>query len=369
MDDVSNASPKPLSKRLLPLLIIAGVLVNTIFLISLRERWMIGLNDYMGFYSSGKLAFTGKLYDFEEHWRIQRAATANYGTAWIFVRFPYYAILLWPFAQLPYLWAWAAFTLASLGSVWTFLTLWPGLNRREALALALACLPLCHSFLNGQDVAFLLLWLTLGIYLLTKEMPFSAGLMLSLVAAKPHLFLFLPLVLAYRRQWRVLAGLATGAAGLFVLSILVAGPEWIQSFVKAISTPVLHDWHQMPNLELYTGPQVPAKYFYALGIPIFSALLYLARNQPLPLLIALSIVPAILLAPHVYLADCALLLPLGLMLLNQKPLAAYILLSPMYIALPYNPPAAYIVPVLILIAWLISLQPSRPFSAPTSSPA
>ncbi|MBK7896062.1 MAG: DUF2029 domain-containing protein [Anaerolineaceae bacterium] len=72
--------------------------------------------------------------------------------------------------------------------------------------------------------------LALFLWLVRRERPFLAGIVLSFVIIKPNAFvLFVPafgLWLLWRRRWRVVAGAAAGGLTMFVISWLVL-PGWL----------------------------------------------------------------------------------------------------------------------------------------------
>lgn len=336
--------------------ILFGVLANLIFAVVLFPRWSVGLNDYMAHYASGKLAFSGHLYSAESHFAAQREATGGgYGEAWLFVRLPYFAAFLWPFAQLPYPWAWGAFSIASIAALVGFVRWWPVEDKRLLGMLTLVSLPVFHGLLNGQDVAFLMLWLAAGAALSQGGRGFAAGLVWSLLAAKPHLFLFLPVALIVKRRWPEMKGAITGGAILAALSFTVGGPGWIAEFRAAVAKPAIHVWSQMPNLELFNSGS-GAIWFYAVGAPLVCWMMWRARARLSTMgMVAASNAAGILLASHVFLDDCALLLPLGMTLLVECKQAwqrwlGVLILSPIYFLLPFEPPVAYVVPLAILAA-------------------
>ena len=338
--------------------IIFGVLANLIFAIVLFPRWSVGLNDYMAHYASGKLAFSGQLYSSESHFAAQRAATGGgYGEAWLFVRLPYFAGFLWPFSQLPYAWAWGVFTTASIAAMVGFVRWWPVEDKRFLGTVTLISLPVFHGVLNGQDVAFLMLWLAVGAALSRSGRGFAAGLVWSLLAAKPHLFLFLPIALIAKRRWPEMRGAVAGGAILLALSFVVGGAGWIPEFRAAVAKPAIHVWSQMPNLELFNSGR-GAIWFYVAGAPVACWVLFKLRTRISTIgMVAASNAAGILLAPHVFLDDCALLVPLGVTLLLEcqeewRRWLGVLVLSPIYFLLPFEPPLAYSVPLMIVAALL-----------------
>jgi hypothetical protein len=177
------------------------------------------------------------------------------------------------------------------------------------------------NFANAQDVAYLLLWLALAAWLADRDREFGAGLVLSLCAAKPHLFLFLPVVIVARRMWKVGAGLAAGSAILLAVSFLAAGTGWPAEFLKAIRDPVVHPGIAKVSLVGFAGGILPGA---ALGI--FAGLLILclgtivyriAQRHSFAMALAVGAAAGPVVAFHVYIQDYLLALPLILILAGK----------------------------------------------------
>jgi hypothetical protein len=363
-------------RQLFIILLLLGVLFHGIFYYVLHQRFHAGLNDFMAFYSSGKLAFTGKLYDFEAIWEAQKAATnGDYGPDLVFVRLPFYAALLWPFAQLPYLVSWWTFFSTCVAALWAGTRLLPAPEPARLKWGWLICsLPAGASLLNGQDVAFTFLALIAGAALYAKKQHFAAGLLWSLLAIKPHLFVFLPVILLLRRNWSVILGGVTGGAGLLAMSFLLSGPDWPQKLMTVLQQPALHAWQIMPNIYVFGGDalQQSPTMLKLCGV-LTGAVLILALWQWekrvggwLPLF---AIPPAsILITTHVYVSDCVLIFPFAMWLLHeaqsklQRLLAFALLVPPIYVGLLMGPPVAFLAPAVLLAALLSFPLSGRPSS-------
>jgi hypothetical protein len=120
----------------------------------------------------------------------------------VYTRPPFYAALLRPLAALAYHVAYAAFSIATLGSILWFVI---GFSK-ECPSLpffAAISIPLLTALCNGQDTPLLLAILGGSILLTRRKMEFLAGLVLSLCAIKFHLFLFPPILLLVKKRWRM----------------------------------------------------------------------------------------------------------------------------------------------------------------------
>jgi len=73
------------------------------------------------------------------------------------------------------------------GGVAAFAILWPHVSPAGKWMVCCWSLPAWVSVFNGQDVALLLLWAALAVWLLRRGKEATAGAVLALCAAKYHL--------------------------------------------------------------------------------------------------------------------------------------------------------------------------------------
>ena len=141
-----------------------------------------------------------------------------------YIRPPYYVMMFWPLGGLPYRAAYAGFVLMNLAALLLFLRIW-----RFEIAAILACalfLPLEFSFGLGQDSPIMMAIVAGAAQLIQRRRDFAGGALLALFTVKPHLFVFLPVVLIAQRKYRALAGLAVGGAALYLLAAAFVGIDW-----------------------------------------------------------------------------------------------------------------------------------------------
>ena len=278
-----------------------------------RALILRGWNDFPGLYTAGNLAGTPDLYHKAAFLSRQAAVVGAYDESIQFSRLPYFALVFAPLAHLPYPVAYWLWQLAGVGALVAFSFLWP--NGSKVLPI-LCLLPVtAASFANGQDVPFLLLWIALAFWLSKKQHPFAAGLALSLGMAKPHLFLFLPIALVAKREWKMLAGAATGAASLIAISFLASGPAWPTQLLTVWSDPALHPQITHTSLVAAIGSAIPQNaprfpLYAALLIAIAAGIWFLSRRLSLDLAISSAIAASALTALHVYIQDYTVCLPL-----------------------------------------------------------
>jgi len=318
-----NAHPSDSAGRGKALYVIAGLAGLIALTMSFAPVWdnvRQGLNDFPAFYVAPRMLATGDLYHPAAFLAKEKEVVGRTNKSIVFIRFPYVAVLLAPLSRLPFSVAYAVWQALSLAALGVFAWLWPA---RRPIACVICCWypPVAANFSNAQDVAFLLLWLALAVWLADRDREFGAGLVLSLCAAKPHLFLFLPVVIIGRRMWKVSAGLAAGSAILLAVSFLAAGTGWPAEFLQAIRDPVVHPGIGKVSLVGFAGGIVQGP---ALGILVGVLILFLgtivyriARRRSFAMALAVGVAAGPVVAFHVYIQDYLLALPLVLILAGK----------------------------------------------------
>jgi len=357
------AAVLPLSRRvrlgLLLAAVLTGISFNCVPYFRTVDAVLHGRNDFAPLYASARLVSTPYLYDAAANLRVREEFANERSPARQFIRLPYWAAFLWPLGQMNYLASYWTFQMLSLGSLIVSVLLWPG-NRIQMLLACAWSAPVAAVLAEGQDVLFLVLWVTL-VLRWASRWPFAAGLLLALCASKFHLFLALPLLLAARREWRIAAGLGLGGALLALVSFGVAGARWPAQFFEAIASPVVSPGPQvMPNLHnLLAG--LPGSAVWELIFALACAVMVwvVARRTNWQIGFAAVLVAGLLTSVHAYLADCALLIPAALLFtgtgIGWLRVSTLILLSPIpYVFLILGPgkilPAALLC-LLAAVAW------------------
>ncbi len=277
-----------------------------------------GWNDFPAFYLGPRLLAEGRLYDSAAFQEEQIRALGRVCRNIQFVRPPFVAVLFTPLSHLPYGLAYALWQALSLGALVLFLRLWPA-RRMQAAVLCCWFPPVAASFMNGQDVTFLLLWAALGTLLVRRGQETAAGAVLALGAAKFHLLLFLPVLIVARRMWRLAAGLAGGAALLLAVSFLAAGPGWPAAYLRQLQHPEVHPDIQRTSLAALLGSVLQGPALWAALIVLTAAAAVLvwrtSRRHTVPLALAAALAAGPLAGFHVYLQDYLLTFPLAALLL------------------------------------------------------
>jgi hypothetical protein len=233
-------APRALDRASLrPILVsfLAGMIVlHAWMFFRLRREIAIGYPDFTIFYTAGKSILQDhgrQLYDLENQFAIQRefaSEVKHRESALPFNHPPFEALLFAPLARLPYVAAylvWAVFNIALILGFWNLLR--PRLPSLHGFLPALPLLamfaffPVIMALLQGQDSILLLFLYGLAFSALATGRAFVAGLCLGLALFKFQLVLPFMLVLLVRRQWRAVAGFATTAFALLLVSAAVVG--------------------------------------------------------------------------------------------------------------------------------------------------
>ena len=203
-----------------------------------------GVGDWVSFYAAGTMVRSGdaaRLYDFTAQTAAQRASATRLPTPLTLPAFV--ALGLSPLTRLSFsasYWLWSAANLALL--VGLLRAAWRHLDgvRREARLACVACLavstPVVTTLLLGQ-IDLLVVASIVGCYaLMRRDRPFTAGAVLAVALAKPHIVAAILLLLLVKRQWRALAGVAAVGVPLAVIPVLLIGPHILLDQVALISS-------------------------------------------------------------------------------------------------------------------------------------
>jgi hypothetical protein len=192
--------------------------------------------DFSHFWVSGALAGSGNpplVYDFSTF----SAARADLGGADVcmvmnhFVYPPTYLFFTYPLGLMPYVAAFAAWTVVTLllylGAIYLIVP------RPIALLAALSTYPVFFNFFLGQN-GFLLAGL-MGLSLaLMERRPRLSGILLGLLTFKPQIGILFPFALLVSRNWRVIVSATATSVVLIVASIVVFGYQGWPSFIHAL---------------------------------------------------------------------------------------------------------------------------------------
>ena len=133
-----------------------------------------------------------------------------------------------PLARLPLVPGYLVWTAGTLALLWAAMR-WGGLSIAVAAATILSP-AMFHNMALGQNGA-LTAALFVGALLLADSRPVVAGILMGLLAVKPHLGLLLPVCVVASRNWRALIAAGLTALAMVALTVLLLGVDvWVLFF-------------------------------------------------------------------------------------------------------------------------------------------
>ena len=217
--------------------------------------------------------------------------------------------------------------------------------------------PFFQSLLIGQDTAFLYIGVILWFHGIYKKNDWTAGIGLALTSIRPHFFILFAVSLLFLNRktiWRFL--LSAGVLGLFSLALI--NWEGMSGFLSLIQISASGEGYGTNEASMFNLigmisrllPVLQPEFIrgigwagYAVGIGA-SFFVWRQMNLPLQSKVGLSIILALLFAPHLHYHDLTLLIIPLLFLsqagrtISQTPLVVSLLLlilKPLYYVLPY----------------------------------
>ncbi|MDB5974823.1 MAG: hypothetical protein JWR07_1583 [Nevskia sp.] len=233
--------------------------------------------DFIAFWGASRLALAGHAvgaYDLHTLLLAQRAALPGLGEGllgpWQYP--PTFFLLVLPLGLMPYFVAYFCFVGATFIA---FALVMRRILAVEGLAARTMWLPLLGfpavmiNAFEGQN-GFLTASLMGLALLLLPTRPACGGMMMGLLAVKPHLGLLLPLALLCGGQWRALLYAAFSASGFLALSVAVLGGDTLLAFFDRL--PQVADWVARGEMPLVKMPTFFA-FARLLGLPVQGAYL------------------------------------------------------------------------------------------------
>lgn len=332
---------------------------------------LIGAYDYdfLCFYIGGTLAREGRfadLYRPAAQLEVQEKAAPGLKEFRPYPRPPWFALAIAPLTAL---------TLVRAYAVWIGLLLlmsiacWIWAARRfgeGALLLAALFLPTNLGICYGQDCVLMLVVLCGAYALLAREKTFTSGLVLGLGLMKFHLMLLFPVWLAMQRRWRMLAGFAIVGAIFLGAALGTLGFGGVADYVKFLRSGNIELLGRAPDamINIYSVPVnggIDSRAVDAVlaGIVIILALFGM-RGAPAWRALAIAATGSLLITPHVFAYDAAmLLLAVWLAIENSTSKfsrwAALAVANPVTFFFTAAHPPWRCVPAIVLVVFLVAL--------------
>lgn len=291
--------------------IVIGVLFLCALSLPYLQTTVLGHNDFSAFYAGAKLARTPALYDHQIVRETVRAGWPDSPEQEVYLRAPFYAVLLKPLAAFPYRVALLLFTCSIIASFLWFVIRFSK-ECPELGILAAFSIPMFLNINGGADVPLLLPFVGAFVLLSRRGRDFAAGFVLAFCAIKFHLFVFVPLLLLFKKKWRTLFGAAAGT----LLLTLVGGVSLMAPWLKVVFSPLITG---MPVWKLCPAPNIHGLVtvlgggsrieFLLTGLVVAFFVWAAIRLSNFELLLGLSLICGLLVSFHSFTYDDILLMP------------------------------------------------------------
>jgi hypothetical protein len=314
------------------------------------ERVVKGQNDFLGIYAGAVLVHTPDLYSKAAIEKVQRRLADIWLPEVLSPRPPFYSALLSALTPLPYRVSYALYQALNLAALGLFFLLWAPRDRVLWL-LGGVSIPVVTAFANGQDVLLALLICAVSIELARRRQLFLAGLILPLCALKFHIFIFLPVMLLVRKQWRILAGGETGMAALYLVAAMFQGWLWPLPYAHFLRTAEISPTpFTLPNLRglllATTGDNLKVELILSALVAV--AVVYISvKSKDFAFAFAMCVVAGLLTSHHDAIQDCCLLLLVPVFAGSSmvRTVSLLLLAPPVYFLLLADGPVSGLVPL------------------------
>lgn len=285
-----------------------------------------GWLDFSAFYAAGHFAFTAQV---DQLLPIARYQAANGLPPTPFVYPAWVALPYVPLAALPYDLAGALHVVLMLVALVAAALLGArvfAIPREWAVLGTLAWAPAAAGVVSGQNTSLALLLVVGAAAALQAGRPLLAGVLAGVLFYKPQLDVPVALTLAWRGLGRVMAAAALVVAAQYLLGVLAAGGDWgwpatwwatLQTYNpldlaangwQAVSLPALLG-RLTPGGAAPGSFAGPALVGYVLAALIVLRSLPALRRWSPERAIALACAAGLVISPHAWVYDAALLLP------------------------------------------------------------
>jgi hypothetical protein len=188
--------------------------------------------DFINFWAASYIGLTGHFQDAYSVPQLLKAIqVAVPGSQGVFAWFypPTFYLVILPLALLPYVVAYWAFMLSTMGF---YLLVFRRVVRSRDAMWCLAAFPgLWVTFTLGQN-GFLTAALAGAALLCLERRPVLAGVCIGLLAIKPHLALLFPVALIAIGAWRTFIAAAVTALAFTTFSVIALGVDTLKAFLS-----------------------------------------------------------------------------------------------------------------------------------------
>jgi hypothetical protein len=192
--------------------------------------------DFLNIWMGGKAAFDGGPAIFFDFWNYNIYLQDYFATTDLHHYFwsypPHILLFIWPFGLMPYLAAFAAWTVLGF-TAFLIAAHAGGIERKHLMFVAVAPAVAVNLFI-GQNGFFFAALLICGLINLDRR-PLLAGLCFGIMTIKPQLGLLLPVMLVLTQRWRVIASAAVTTLVLVGVTCAIYGVDiWWEYLAKVV---------------------------------------------------------------------------------------------------------------------------------------
>lgn len=199
--------------------------------------------DFITFWAASHLALAGNAaaaYDIARIFPVEQIAFPASNSVFVWYYPPSFFLLVAPLALMPYFTAYWVFILSTLAGYLAVFrrSLDASLRNGKGSGTAMWCLAafsgLWMNLFHGQN-AFLTAAIAAAAILCLKRRPTLAGILIGLLAIKPHLALLFPIALVAIGAWRAIATAAVTGTAFMAIGTAVLGTATLRACLASLS--------------------------------------------------------------------------------------------------------------------------------------
>lgn len=292
--------------------------------------------DFLHFYIAGRLLRSGEaksLYEPVAHAAYQKALLPeSVGTYFVPMYGPQVYAMFEPLASLPYTWAALIWALINCAAYFACCyALWRKCAQLRpygylAMLLAAAYPGFFSLVAFGQSSAPALALFTIAYLALHARKPFVAGLAIGSLIYKPQLGLAAAVILMAAAEWKIVAGAVTAAVSQLGLAWAHFGSEVMRQYgetflrvdrAEPFLEPKLYQMHSLRSfwmLLIPWGRVNTALYLISAAMILMVGAICWRRAADVPIRYAALLVTTVLVAPHLWIYDLVILVPVLIIL-------------------------------------------------------
>ena len=263
----------------------------------------------------------GHLYDLAA----QKQAVEGLGAGFYWSPFlnpPPLAWLVTPLTTLPFtaaLFVWTALLLGALVLAWYLAAPGSRLTRAAHLAMFLGVFPVAFGVMVGQPVALVVAAVAACWWFAERDRSVVAGMVLTAIALKPQLALFVPLCLLVSGHARVFGAWALATAVIALVALAMLGADGFARYRDVLN--LASQWEITRRYAFSglvgVGPPLYVSEAIVAAVTLLAAWRHRGGGAGMP--IAAGIVGSLLFTPYVGFQDFAILFVAGWLILRSKP--------------------------------------------------